>query len=58
MYSVFEANLTAYLVMRFEKGESLEAWLKRENILAEPALRAILAALMAGLEVVLRTQDK
>ena len=52
VYSVFEANSTAYLVMRYEEGESLEALLKRENILAEPALRAILADLMAGLEVV------
>ena len=52
VYSVFEANSTAYLVMRFEQGESLEALLKRENILAEPALRAILDDLMAGLEVV------
>lgn len=28
VYRVFEANSTAYMVMEFEQGQSLEAWLK------------------------------
>ena len=49
---VFEANSTAYMVMRFEQGQSLEAWLSG---LGRPPtqdeLDAIVAPLLAALEM-------
>ena len=50
--SVFEENSTAYLVMRYEKGESMSAILKRERTIAEPQLRQIMGEIMEGLEQV------
>ncbi len=50
VHSVFEAQGTAYLVMRYEEGESLESLLKRERQIPESRLRAILHDVMSGLE--------
>ncbi len=50
VHSVFEALETAYLVMRYENGETLGALLKREPRVDEPRLRAILFDVMSGLE--------
>ncbi|MCC7411818.1 MAG: protein kinase [Gammaproteobacteria bacterium] len=52
VHSVFEANGTAYLVMRYERGESLASVLERERLLDETALTAILLRIMDGLEQV------
>lgn len=52
VHSVFEALGTAYLVMRYEHGETLENRVRRERSLREGALRAILGDVMSGLEVV------
>jgi tRNA A-37 threonylcarbamoyl transferase component Bud32 len=49
---VFEANSTAYMVMRFEQGQSFEAWLKRLG--REPTqdeLDAIIAPLLDALQM-------
>lgn len=47
--SVFEENSTAYLVMRYEKGEAMSAILKRERTIAEPQLLRIMHEIMDGL---------
>jgi len=52
VHSVFEALGTAYLVMRYEEGETLESLLKRSRSLSESALRRILYDVMSGLETV------
>lgn len=49
VFSVFEANGTAYLVMRFEEGAPLDSLLKRTLTLPEPQLRKILSDVMDGL---------
>jgi serine/threonine protein kinase len=49
---VFEANSTAYMVMRFERGESLEGWL--EHLGRQPTqqeLDAIVAPLLDALQL-------
>jgi len=48
----FEANGTAYLIMDFVDGESLYARLKPDRTLDGPALDAIVAPLLDGLESV------
>jgi hypothetical protein len=48
----FEANNTAYMVMEYERGESLNALLKREPRPAEEKLRAMLLPLLDGLRAV------
>lgn len=48
----FEANGTAYMVMDYEDGESLKAFLQRRGFLPEPALKALLAPLLHGVEKV------
>ena len=48
----FEANGTGYMVMDYEAGESLKAWLQRNPFPPEPTLRAMLAPLLDGLEKV------
>jgi serine/threonine protein kinase len=50
--SVFEANSTAYMVMEYERGESLENLLKARKITGEAKLRSILMPLLDGLKVV------
>lgn len=47
----FEANGTAYMVMGYEKGESLEAVLRREKTLPEERLLEIVLPLLSGLGV-------
>jgi serine/threonine protein kinase len=48
----FETNGTGYMVMDYEAGEPLKAWLQRNPFPPEPALRAMLAPLLDGLEKV------
>ena len=49
---VFEANSTAYMVMRFEQGESFEKWLKDlGRPPAQEELDAIVAPLLDALEI-------
>lgn len=50
--SVFEANSTAYMVMEYERGESLEKMLKAKKITGEAKLRALIMPLLDGLKVV------
>ncbi len=50
--NVFEANNTAYMVMTYEEGESLEDLLNRRKILDEAELRAILMPILEGLELI------
>jgi len=46
----FQANATAYLVMDYVEGESLEAILTREGPMPEKRLRALLGPLLDGLQ--------
>lgn len=48
----FEANGTGYMVMDYEKGESLNQMLRRAAALDEPGLREILMPLLDGLQAV------
>jgi hypothetical protein len=49
---VFEANSTAYMVMEFEEGRSLEAWLKTlERLPTQAELDRIVAPLLDALEL-------
>src|SRR5574338_312316 len=50
VYSVFEANDTAYMVMRFEEGETLGCLLERRGTLPEAELLRILLPILDGLE--------
>ena len=50
VYRCFEANGTAYLVMKFVEGEDLKDRLDREGPMNEPMLRGMVAALLDGLE--------
>jgi serine/threonine protein kinase len=50
--SVFEANSTAYMVMEYERGESLEKLLKAKKITGEAKLRSLVMPLLDGLKVV------
>lgn len=50
--SVFEENNTAYMVMEFEQGESLQQVLDRRKTLDEDELIPILAPLLDGLELI------
>ena len=50
--SVFEANSTAYMVMEYERGESLEKLLKAGKITSEAKLRSLVMPLLDGLKVV------
>jgi serine/threonine protein kinase/Tfp pilus assembly protein PilF len=46
----FQANTTAYLVMDYVEGESLEAILKRDGPMHEDRLRSLLGPLLDGLQ--------
>src|SRR5207253_10515221 len=49
----FEANKTAYMVLEYERGQSLKAWRKkRGDNIPEQMLVTLLAPLLAGLAVV------
>jgi serine/threonine protein kinase len=50
--SVFEFNNTAYMVMRFERGETLAALLERRHALPEAELMRVLLPILDGLELV------
>ncbi len=50
--SVFEANNTAYMVMRFEEGEDLATQLDRRGTLAHRQLTDCLLPILDGLELV------
>ncbi len=50
VHRFFEANGTAYMVMAYEKGQSLTARLKPDKTLAEHELLNILMPLLDGLE--------
>lgn len=52
VHSVFEFNGTAYMVMRYEKGESLDTVLERQKTLDERALLDILFPILDGLAAV------
>ncbi|MBC8023415.1 MAG: HAMP domain-containing protein [Burkholderiales bacterium] len=49
----FEANKTAYMVLEYERGQSLKSWRKkRGDNIDETTIVALLAPLLDGLEVV------
>ncbi len=50
--SVFEANNTAYMVMRFEEGEDLATLLDRRGTLPEPQLMECLMPVLDGLQLI------
>jgi hypothetical protein len=52
VHSVFEANNTAYMVMRFEEGESLAVLLGRVGVQTERQLLQWLMPILDGLELV------
>jgi hypothetical protein len=52
VYDFMEANGTAYMVMALVRGETLEARLKRERRLPQPAIELLLYPLLDGLEIV------
>jgi hypothetical protein len=52
VHSVFESNNTAYMVMRFEEGESLAALLGRSGMQTERQLTHWLMPILDGLELV------
>ncbi|MGH8510637.1 MAG: serine/threonine-protein kinase [Gammaproteobacteria bacterium] len=47
---IFEANNTAYLIMHYEHGESLQSALARRGTLSEGELRKLLFPLLEGLQ--------
>lgn len=50
VHSVFEANGTAYMVMEYEKGESLDQAYNLKRLTTEDELLAVLFPLMDGLQ--------
>jgi serine/threonine protein kinase/HAMP domain-containing protein len=49
----FEANKTAYMVLEYERGQSLKSWRKKHgDDVAETTMVSLLAPLLDGLEVV------
>jgi hypothetical protein len=52
VHSVFEANNSAYMVMRFEEGENLAALLERQGTLPETALLDFMVRILDGLQLV------
>jgi len=50
----FEANRTAYMVLEYERGQSLKAWRRRNEELTEEAIVALVAPLLDGLAAVHR----
>ena len=51
VFNVFEMNNTAYMVMNYELGKSLQQILKSRKSLSESEIRKILFPLMNGLEI-------
>ena len=54
VHRFFEANKTAYFVMEYAEGVTLDQILRQENIISEARFRAILMPILDGLEVVHR----
>ena len=52
VHNVFEANNTAYMVMNYEEGESLEEVLKRQGSLSEVEALDMLFPLLGGLQMI------
>jgi serine/threonine protein kinase/TPR repeat protein len=52
VHSVFEANNTAYMVMRYEQGEDFAVVLSRRRTLAEAELLDVIFPILDGLEQV------
>ncbi len=52
VFTVFEANNTAYMVMRYEEGQSLQEVLTRRKTLEEADLLKILIPILGGLALV------
>jgi serine/threonine protein kinase/HAMP domain-containing protein len=50
----FEANRTAYMVLEYERGQSLKAWRRKHENVPEATLVALLAPLLDGLATVHR----
>jgi Serine/threonine protein kinase len=50
VYNAFEANNTAYMVMNYEVGESLQEIIKRNKALQESEIIKIIMPLMEGLQ--------
>ncbi len=48
----FKANGTGYMVMDYEDGESMKAWLKRQPQPEEGVLKSLMAPLLDGIEKV------
>ncbi len=48
----FEANKTAYMVLEYERGQSLKSWRKRRESIPEAMIVSHLAPLLDGLAVV------
>src|SRR3954471_2759828 len=48
----FEANRTAYMVLEYERGQSLKAWRKKHDDVPEATLVALVAPLLDGLALV------
>ena len=52
VHTLFEANGTAYMVMRFEEGDNFATLLERRGTIPEGKLLAILLPILDGLELV------
>ena len=50
----FEANRTAYMVLEYERGQSLKSWRRRHENVPEATVVALLAPLLDGLALVHR----
>ncbi|NNM01431.1 MAG: protein kinase, partial [Gammaproteobacteria bacterium] len=50
--SVFEANNTAYMVMEYESGESLQEIVSRQKTLSEAEIVRLIPPILNGLEVI------
>lgn len=48
----FEANRTAYMVLEYERGESLKSWRRKHESVPEAVIASLLAPLLSGLAVV------
>jgi len=48
----FEANRTAYMVLEYERGQSLKSWRKTHENVPEATIASLLAPLLNGLAVV------
>jgi len=48
----FEANKTAYMVLEYERGQSLKSYRKKHEHILEATIVSLLAPLLEGLEVV------